>query len=87
MRIGPQRHIPSSACRSCGSPLDAATGVNAALRPYPGAASVCAYCGRIMIFAGDLSLREPTEEEMKAATKNEDVLKILWAVAVTRKKQ
>lgn len=62
-------------CVGCGELLDGATGVGAN-RPRPGSVSVCLYCGHISVFANDLSLREPTSEEMHEIAGNETILAI-----------
>jgi hypothetical protein len=63
-------------CLGCGELLDGATGVDNKNRPRPGSISVCIYCGHIAIFADDLSLREPNDEEMHEIAANETILAI-----------
>ena len=57
--------LPVSQCLSCGSELDASTGVYDAGLPKPGDITLCLYCGHIMAFAGDLGLRELTDSEAR----------------------
>jgi hypothetical protein len=57
--------IPLSKCLACGVNLDAATFTGPEdKRPTPGAITICFYCGHIMAFAYDLTLRALTDEEM-----------------------
>src|SRR5258707_1048262 len=57
--IGDTSHrLPGSDCPSCRKPLDAATGINGDVRPAPGDVTVCLYCGHIMVFADDLTVRD-----------------------------
>jgi hypothetical protein len=60
------------ACK-CGRILNAHAG-NAI--PEAGDISVCYYCGRIMIYNEDLSLREPTEVELSELQDNERLLSL-----------
>jgi hypothetical protein len=68
MKIGATGAVPPTQCTACDKPIDAATPVDdaeeLAARPSAGDATVCLGCGHIMIYAADLSLRDPTEEEM-----------------------
>jgi hypothetical protein len=63
-------------CLNCRTLLDGATGVDTRNRPSPGSVTVCIYCGHISVFANDLSLREPTGEEMREIAGNETILAI-----------
>ena len=60
---------------------------NEQARPSPGDASFCVYCSTILIFAEDLSLRVPTDEEMKMIVKIPAFQKTLDFVRHYRKKQ
>lgn len=55
--------MPVCHCLACGAELDCAThpGIDA---PSPGDVSICLTCGHIMMFADDLTLRNPTDAEM-----------------------
>ena len=46
--------------------LDAWTGVEGKATPVPGDASVCIGCAGLLVFADDLTPREPTEAELPA---------------------
>jgi hypothetical protein len=55
--------IPS-ACPSCGKVLDAATHPTADdIRPKVGDISICFYCGNLMAFGDELTLRKLTDAE------------------------
>ena len=58
------RRVPLSICSQCGLKLDAATNARGKKKPRPGDASVCLYCGHLMIFNDEMRLRELTGKEM-----------------------
>lgn len=66
MKIQPSIKIAAPIkCLHCHEVLDGATGVETdRRRPVSGNASICMYCGHVAIFAEDMSLREPNDEEM-----------------------
>ncbi len=64
------------ACLSCGTIVDAATGVGQDDRPEEGDVTICIKCGHLMAFSSDLSFRELDEEEKKLLAKDETVLAI-----------
>lgn len=55
---------PKSFCPACGYMVDTATMITSAGRPKPGDVSLCMRCGAVNLFAADLTIREPTEDEM-----------------------
>jgi len=57
----------------CGRTLNAHAGNTI---PETGDVSVCYYCGRIMIYNENLSLREPTEAELSELQDNERLLSL-----------
>lgn len=80
MKIGTTHRTTSSKCTACDKQVDAATPVDDAealdSRPSAGDATVCLGCGHIMIYAADLSLRDPTEEEMAEIAGDRRILAI-----------
>jgi hypothetical protein len=62
--LGPGIKVPMSACLGCGKEVNGASGVDHRGPPTPGHITICLYCGHIMAFAEDMSLRELTGEEM-----------------------
>ncbi len=73
---------PKRPCLGCGAQNNAATetfGEEAI--PSEGDASVCIYCGHISIFNADLTLRNPTDEEIHSIAGDERILKIQKARA------
>jgi hypothetical protein len=65
MKLGIESDVPAAACTNCGRVNNAATVVNEIdAGPSPGDVTVCMYCGHIMAFAKDLSLRDLTTDEM-----------------------
>lgn len=60
----PRCRVPESPCRGCGKLLNGAAEAFGRARPHPGNISVCIYCGHLMAFADDMTLRDLTDEEM-----------------------
>lgn len=58
--------IPSSACWNCGKAVDAATPLESDADPVPHDVTLCIYCGEWNVFADDMMLRKPTEQEFIA---------------------
>lgn len=56
--------LPECACPDCGGALNAALDPKGRAVPEPGDVTVCIHCYGICVFADDLTLREPTEEEL-----------------------
>jgi len=52
-------------CTNCGKLNDVATDSSGSgCTPSAGDLSVCFYCGHLTVFADDLTLREPTDDEI-----------------------
>jgi hypothetical protein len=73
------RHKPSQ-CPYCGHLIDASTSAEDA-SPGPGDVTVCLNCREIVVFADDMSLRLPTEQELIEVAGNDKVLAVLLALA------
>jgi hypothetical protein len=56
--------------------LDACSEAAGNSTPGPGDITLCIYCGHIMAFADDLTLRELTNEEIYEVAGDERILKI-----------
>ena len=64
MKIGTENRLPPSWCLNCGKMNDAALCIGADGTPSPGDVTACIVCGHIMLFADDLTLRNPTDSEI-----------------------
>ena len=74
--------LPESICRNCGLPSSAATHIEGDdISPEPGNFSICVRCRTLSIFANDLTLREPTEDEWTEIASDKDIKKATWIVA------
>jgi hypothetical protein len=62
--LGATTRMQSATCTNCHKVVDAASGVGTDDSPDPGDFTICIYCGHLMVFADDLTLRELTEDEM-----------------------
>jgi hypothetical protein len=66
--------VPEHACLNCNHILRGAFNPHSDNAPVPGAATICAQCGHLMVFAADMSLRQPTDKELTAFAGNTDML-------------
>lgn len=59
--------LPSSPCTHCGKMMNDATSLDGDedYRPEPGNVTLCIYCCNIMVYADDLTLRDPTAAEIE----------------------
>jgi hypothetical protein len=87
VKFGQDHHMPSTTCPNCRKGVDGATSVDADAKPGPGDITVCLYCGHIMAFAADLSLRELTDDEMRKVAGDKRILAIQWARGEAAKKR
>ena len=71
------RKAKPTRCLHCHALLDRATGES---QPQPGDLSVCITCGNLMIFTEDMSLREPTAQELRAVMANEEIADLINSV-------
>jgi hypothetical protein len=56
--------VPPSPCLACGEINNMAMATFGERPPKPGDYTVCLKCGHLMVFADDLSMRNPTGAEM-----------------------
>lgn len=66
MKVGESIKVRRSYCIECGKLLDGASAVDdeGRIQPSPGDATICIYCGHLMVFDEKQRLRNPTREEM-----------------------
>lgn len=73
------RRMTPRACLACGLHVDAVTAVaregkyKDEPKPSPGAFTLCIGCGHLMVFAEDMSLRNPTAAELVEAGRSDVV--------------
>lgn len=68
--------VPRSVCPACGASADRASGIDHDHKPEPGDATVCFYCGELLIFTAELTLRTATPADLEGAPS--DVLDLLY---------
>lgn len=76
MFLGQAKRMPMTVCISCRKELDAASGVGVEAKPEPGDVTVCIGCGHIMVFADDLRLRNPKDDEMREIAGRPEIIAI-----------
>jgi hypothetical protein len=76
-----QTRLPWSNCLDCGKAMDAASAMTHDNPPKKGDVSICLYCGHIMIFRGNLTLRALTDEEMLEIAGNPQLIQMQKARA------
>ena len=65
MKLSKKAHDQTeSPCWYCGDELDACSGLEHEHSPSPGDMTICIRCGSLSIFAEDLSMRQPSLEEL-----------------------
>jgi hypothetical protein len=67
--------VPPSKCLDCGKPMDGAMDIVGDHTPEPGSVGICMDCGHVMVYADDLTLREPNDEEIKELAGHPELLK------------
>lgn len=74
--------IPPSNCPSCNAFINGASPAktNDASEPSNGDFTVCIYCAGLAVYNEDLTLRKPSEEEMKIAASNTEIIKMKYVV-------
>ncbi len=70
MKIDVETRVPSSMCCECGYGMDACSGPS---KPSPGDFTLCINCASLNVFADDLTLRHPLDEEFFAAAADSDI--------------
>ena len=66
MKIGQDLPLPLAKCTGCGELVNDATSVDKdGAAPGGGDVTICIFCGHVMIYNDDLSMREPTGDEMR----------------------
>jgi hypothetical protein len=71
-------------CPNCGKVLDAVTGVDHENAPVAGSVTICINCSGLSVFQDDLTLREPTPEEMADLMAQPEVQRVLMALGKYR---
>lgn len=62
-----QHEMPPSPCPMCGAQMEGATGIGeSGAGPFPGAWTICLYCGSILRFDDRLAVRLATADEVRA---------------------
>jgi hypothetical protein len=69
--------VPECKCLNCGKLLNGAATVSAVDEnetPSPNDFTFCLYCGHLMAFTDELTLRHPTGEELIAVAGSEELI-------------
>ena len=72
--------FPPTPCVKCGALNDRAARLEDDCVPKPGDVTICFRCHHLMVFADDMTTRNPTDEEIVAIAGDEDVIRHLRAL-------
>jgi hypothetical protein len=77
--------VKRNPCPACRKPIDDFTSVaeiegTGRAQPEAGDPTFCVYCGSLLVFREDLTLRFPTDEELVEFNKWPEIRKVRWAV-------
>jgi DNA-directed RNA polymerase subunit RPC12/RpoP len=78
--------MPACKCLNCGKILDGATSTTSGKLVSSGDVTICIYCGHLMAFATDLTLRALTDEEIYAVAGDKRILRAQRALAEFKEK-
>lgn len=78
--------VPECRCPTCGHPFDRAEAFPRSRHPRPGDYSICINCRGLNVFAMDLTVRAPTDQELIAAAGDPKMRAITDAIAHVRAK-
>lgn len=81
---------PVNRCLACGMKIDAATPTPDfpdSATPGPGDIALCLDCAHIMIYADDLTLREPTGEEIFEIAGDPDIIRAVDAIGELKRRE
>lgn len=67
-------------CPACLHKLDAGTSASGQGTPRPGSASVCLYCGELLIYRTGLKLELPTDAELVQWRRDKDRWSLLMRI-------
>lgn len=67
-------------CVNCGEWINSASAIRHEHKPSEGDVTICLYCKAVMVFNADLSLRNPTTEELAEIEKSNLVRTTLEAL-------
>src|SRR5262245_58987466 len=89
MNMGPEHEMPAAICVNCGHNINGAFGIttddnDSDVRPGTGDFTLCIVCGHLQVFAEDMSLREPTDEEKKEIAGAESLIAASRALDLLR---
>lgn len=74
MELGKSKLLPDLHCLNCGKLIDGATSVDGDYLPDAGDATICIYCGHLMVF--DLTVRKPNDAELEELAGDKRILAI-----------
>jgi hypothetical protein len=74
-------NLPPSPCTNCGKLVDSATALDGDHVPKPGDVTICLDCRHLMVFADDMTVRNPTDDEVREMAGDPDILMHMNALA------
>lgn len=78
--------VPECRCPTCGHTFDCADSFSGPHRPRPGDISICISCRSLNVFAMDLTVRQPTNQELIAVAGDPKIRAMTNAIARAHEK-
>ncbi len=90
--FGPKLRVRACACPSCGGNLSGASAIsedepNLRERPRPGTGSICGYCGALLVFTREMTLRLANARERDEIAEASGTKRFLMAQAAVAGKK
>jgi hypothetical protein len=77
--------VPFTPCTNCGRENDSASRLDDDYDPHPGDVAICFKCHHLMVFADDMTMRDPTDAEVLEIAGDEDVVRHMKALGRARR--
>jgi hypothetical protein len=73
-------YFPPAPCVECGAIMHRASRLGEVRDPEPHDAAICVVCHHLMVFADDMKLRNPTDDEIVEMAGDPDVIRHMKAL-------
>ena len=76
---------PAAPCLNCGALNDSASRLEDDREPHPGDVAICFDCHHLMVFADDMTMRNPNDTEIVEMAGDEDLVRHMRALGRFKK--